>query len=98
MTTREAEFLAWYESAIAEGIVEDIPVNYLSRDSQNQPLVRLKQTEPKTRAPYRTEPWKQVRDGKTDYVEPSEDMFKQIREKIEQIKAGLKPRNLGYGV
>ena len=95
---KEAEFLAWYEAAIAEGIVEDVPPQYLSRDGQNQPLVRLKQTDLRARAPYRTEPWQQVRDGKTNYVEPDKNFFKQIREKVEQIKANLKPRNLDYGI
>ena len=95
---KEAEFLAWYEVAIADGIVEDVPVSYLSRDCKNQPLVRLKQTDPKARPPYRIEPWKNVRDRKTNYVEPDKNCLKQMRETIEQIKANLKPKNLGYSI
>jgi hypothetical protein len=41
-TKEQEEFEAWYAEAIASGIVEDVPLNYLSTDSYDQPLVRVR--------------------------------------------------------
>lgn len=41
-TKEQEEFEAWYAEAIASGIVEDVPLNYLSKDSYGQPLVRVR--------------------------------------------------------
>ena len=39
----QEEFEQWYAQAIASGIVEDVPLNYLPQDSYGQPLVRVGQ-------------------------------------------------------
>ena len=41
-TREQEEFEQWYAEAIASGIVEDIPLNYLTKDSYGQPLVRVR--------------------------------------------------------
>jgi len=58
-TREQEEFEAWYRLAIASGIVEDLPVNYLSKDYYGQPLVRV----PKPGlfgAPYTLVPWREL--------------------------------------
>jgi hypothetical protein len=40
-TREQDEFEQWYRLAIASGIVEDVPINYLSKDYYGQPLVRV---------------------------------------------------------
>jgi hypothetical protein len=99
LNSLSAEFLEWYGRAIADGIVEDIPPNLLSRDYQNQPLVRLKRQDPMTGATYTVESWRRVRDGETDYATPEQmqSFFEQMREKIGEIKSGLKPRGGSRG-
>ncbi|MDY6936912.1 MAG: hypothetical protein SWY16_04525 [Cyanobacteriota bacterium] len=65
----EAEFTPWYAWAIAEGIVEDWPVNYLSTDGRGEPIVRLKQPDRFTGAPYTSQPWRSARE---QFVMPTE--------------------------
>jgi len=67
-----SEFLDWYAQASSEGIVEDLPPSYLSRDRFNEPLVRLKQPDPITGAPYRLVEWRRVQ-ASPDY-DPNKDM------------------------
>jgi hypothetical protein len=58
-TREQEEFEAWYAKAIASGIVEDVPVNYLSKDHYGQPLVRV----PKPGlfgVPYTLVPWREL--------------------------------------
>ena len=58
-TKEQEEFETWYAQAIASGIVEDVPVNYLSKDHYGQPLVRV----PKPGlygAPYTLVPWREL--------------------------------------
>lgn len=58
-TREQEEFEAWYAKAIASGIVEDVPVNYLSKDHYGQPLVRV----PKPGlfgVPYTLVPWRDL--------------------------------------
>ena len=58
-TREQEEFEAWYRLAKASGIVEDVPVNYLSKDSYGQPLVRV----PKPGlfgVPYTLVPWRDL--------------------------------------
>jgi hypothetical protein len=58
-TRAQEEFEAWYAKAIASGIVEDVPVNYLSKDHYGQPLVRV----PKPGlfgVPYTLVPWRDL--------------------------------------
>ena len=88
----DAEFLAWYETAIADGTVQDISPEQLSRDGHNQPLVRLNRPDPITGAPYQIEPWQRVRDSEIDYATPEQmkDFFDEMREQVEQIKANFK--------
>ncbi|AFZ22090.1 hypothetical protein [Allocoleopsis franciscana] len=40
-TREQDEFEQWYAEAIASGIVEDVPINYLTKDYYGQPLVRV---------------------------------------------------------
>jgi hypothetical protein len=54
------EFLSWYERARASGIVEDVEPQHLSRDYHNEPLVRLKQPDRLTGAPYTRVDWRQL--------------------------------------
>jgi hypothetical protein len=59
-TREQEEFEAWYAEAIASGIVEDIPLNYLSKDSYDQLLVR--QRKPGLFGmPYTPVPWRELR-------------------------------------
>lgn len=58
-TREQDEFEQWYRLAIASGIVEDVPINYLSKDSYGQPLVRV----PKPGlfgAPYTVVAWREL--------------------------------------
>jgi hypothetical protein len=64
--------LDWYAQASSEGIVEDLPPSYLSRDRSQEPLVRLKQPDPITGAPYRLVEWRRVQ-ASPDY-DPNKDM------------------------
>lgn len=58
-TREQEEFEAWYAEAIASGIVEDVPLNYLSKDSYDQPLVR--QRKPGlSGAPYTLVHWREL--------------------------------------
>ncbi len=61
-TKEQEEFETWYAKARASGIVEDVPVNYLSKDHYGQPLVRV----PKPGlygAPYTLVPWRELSVG-----------------------------------
>ncbi|OKH10815.1 hypothetical protein NIES593_22715 [Hydrococcus rivularis NIES-593] len=67
-----SEFLDWYAQASSDEIVEDLPPEYLSRDRNNEPLVRLKQLDPITGAPYRLVEWRRVQ-AEPDY-NPDKDL------------------------
>jgi hypothetical protein len=54
-------FEQWYASAIEVGFVLDIPANYLSLDSYNQPMVKIDRPDP-FGAPYTTMSWKDARE------------------------------------
>ncbi len=54
-------FLEWYQWAIADGLVIDYPVKYLSTNSRGEPKVKL------TIDPGWAEDWKKVRDNPDDY-------------------------------
>jgi hypothetical protein len=54
------EFLDWYKSAVAEGIVENLPPQHLPTSCYNEPLVRLKRPDPITGAPYTLVEWRRV--------------------------------------
>jgi hypothetical protein len=58
-TKEQEEFEAWYAEAIASGIVEDIPLNYLSKDSYDQPLVRVRKPG-LSGAPYTLVHWREL--------------------------------------
>lgn len=55
----EEEFENWYAEAIASGLVEDVPISWLSRDWYGQPLVRVRQPT-LFGAPYTLEPWRDL--------------------------------------
>ena len=58
-TKEQDEFETWYAKAIAAGIVEELPINYLSQDHYGQPMVRV----PKPGlfgAPYTLVPWREL--------------------------------------
>ncbi|MGQ4650697.1 hypothetical protein [Lyngbya aestuarii] len=52
-------FLKWYEEAIASGLVEDMPVSYLSKDHHGDFLVRLRKPGA-FGAPYTLVPWREL--------------------------------------
>ena len=66
------EFLEWYQQAIAEGVVEDVPPEWLPTDHCNEPKVRLPKPDPVTGAPYVLVEWRRVRIN-SDY-DPNQDM------------------------
>jgi Family of unknown function (DUF6262) len=54
-------FEQWYAEAIEVGFVLDIPANYLSLDSYNQPIVKIDRSDT-FGAPYTTMNWKDARE------------------------------------
>lgn len=61
-TSRYPEgFEQWYAEAIEAGFVLDIPANYLSLDSYNQPMVKIDRSDA-FGAPYTTMNWKDARE------------------------------------
>ena len=52
------EFLNWYSQAIAAGKVINVPINYLSLDRYNEPMVQL--PVPSLFAPYTLVSWREV--------------------------------------
>ena len=61
-TSRYPEgFEQWYAGAIESGFVLDIPANYLSLDSYNQPMVKIDRPDA-FGAPYTTMSWKDARE------------------------------------
>jgi regulator of replication initiation timing len=59
-TVISPEFLQWYEQAIAAGIVENVPLNWLGSDRYGEPWVRVKP--PLGEAPYTLIVWHEVRE------------------------------------
>lgn len=54
-------FEQWYAEAIESGFVLDIPANYLSLDSYNQPMVKIDRPDA-FGAPYTTMNWQDARE------------------------------------
>ncbi len=53
------EFLAWYERAIAAGVVQDVPLNWLPLYQNYEPMVRVNQPSP-LGAPYTAMRWREA--------------------------------------
>lgn len=53
------EFEQWYREAIASGLVENVPISWLSTDHYGQPIVRLRKPS-LFGAPYTSVPWRQL--------------------------------------
>jgi len=56
---KAVNFEQWYKEAIALGIVEDVPINWLPR-MMGQYMVRLPQPDPLTGAPYTLIKWREL--------------------------------------
>jgi hypothetical protein len=85
------EFLAWYEQAIAQGIVEDVPPEYLPLDYLNEPKVRLPKPDPYVHAPYTLVDWRKLQadpdyDPNRDLVPPEQvsKLFEKLRQQLER--------------
>ena len=52
------EFLTWYPTAVAAGKVMNVPINYLSSDRYNEPMVQI--PSPSPFAPYTLVSWREV--------------------------------------
>ena len=90
------EFLDWYKSAVAEGIVEDLPPRYLSTNCYNEPLVRLKRPDPCTGAPYTLVEWRRVQ-LEPDYDPHQKVALKKVSslEDIKELLEQLRQEKLG---
>ena len=84
------EFLDWYRQAVAEGVVEDIPPEWLPLDHYHEPKVRLSRPDPVTGAPYTLVEWRRLQ-REPDY-DPNQNMasLASLTELLEQLKRGRK--------
>nr|OEJ80056.1 hypothetical protein A5482_07940 [Cyanobacterium sp. IPPAS B-1200] len=56
------EFEEFYNQAIKAGYCEDLPINYLSRNHRNEPMVRVNKPHPWLGAPYTLVYWREARE------------------------------------
>jgi hypothetical protein len=85
------EFLSWYEKARDSGIVEDVKPQYLPSDYHNEPLVRLKQPDRLTGAPYTLVDWRQLQADPSltpHFQMGSSSQFKKLLEQLKLFRRG----------
>jgi hypothetical protein len=84
------EFLDWYRQAVADGVVEDVPPEWLPTNYQNEPMVRLSRPDPFSSAPYTLVEWRRLQ-REPDY-EPNQNLasLASLTELLEPLKRGRK--------
>ncbi len=71
-TREQEEFETWYAQALASGLVENVPIDWLSKDRYGQPLVR-QGTLGLFGAPYKSVPWRDLHGATTEPAVTTEE-------------------------